>query len=229
MDYLIEGLAEALKLLVKFDAETYSAIRVSLTASSVSLFTSLLVGVPLGFIVGFNNFKFKRIIKNFLNSMMAVPTVVIGLFVYILISQKGALGGMNLLFTIKGIAIGQFFLAIPIIVALTTSAVESVDNQLKDELKSLGASRLQMVFTYIYECKFAIFAVATTAFGRVFSEVGVSMMVGGNIKWHTRTITTAIALETGKGDFATGIALGIVLVVIAILVNFTSTYFTEKI
>lgn len=229
MDYLIEGFAEALKLLVKFDAETYSAVTVSLTASAISLFTSLLVGVPLGFIVGFNNFKFKRIIKNFLNSMMAVPTVVIGLFVYILISQRGAFGGMNLLFTIKGIAIGQFFLAIPIVVALTASAVESVDNQLKDELRSLGVSGLQMVFTYIYECKFAIFAVATTAFGRVFSEVGVSMMVGGNIKWHTRTITTAIALETGKGEFATGIALGIVLVVIAILVNFTSMYFTEKI
>lgn len=229
MDYLIEGFAEALKLLVKFDAETYSAVTVSLTASAISLFTSLLVGVPLGFIVGFNNFKFKRIIKNFLNSMMAVPTVVIGLLVYILISQRGAFGGMNLLFTIKGIAIGQFFLAIPIVVALTASAVESVDNQLKDELKSLGVSGLQMVFTYIYECKFAIFALATTAFGRVFSEVGISMMVGGNIKWHTRTITTAIALETGKGEFATGIALGIVLVVIAILVNFTSMYFTEKI
>lgn len=229
MDYLIEGFIEALKLLVKFDPETYSAVLVSLTASSISLFTSLLVGVPLGFIIGFNNFKFKRIIKNFLNSMMAVPTVVIGLFVYILISQRGVFGGMNLLFTIKGIAIGQFFLAIPIVVALTASAVESVDNQLKDELRSLGATGMQMVFTYIYECKFPIFAVATTAFGRVFSEVGISMMVGGNIKWHTRTITTAIALETGKGEFATGIALGIVLLVIAILVNFTSMYFTEKI
>lgn len=229
MDYLLEGFVQALRLLAGFDAETYSAVTASLSASALSLFASLLVGVPLGFLIGFQNFRLKKIVKNFLNSMMAVPTVVIGLFVYIFISSRGVLGEMGFLFTIKGIAIGQFFLAIPIVMALTTSTIESINSQLKEELKSLGASTFQTVFTYIYEAKFAIFAVATTAFGRVFSEVGVSMMVGGNIKWHTRTITTAIALETGKGEFAMGIALGLVLVAIAIIINFTSMYFTEKI
>ena len=113
--------------------------------------------------------------------------------------------------------------------ALTASAVESLDYRLKEELLSMGANKAQIILTLIYEARFAIFSVATAAFGRVFSEVGISMMVGGNIKWHTRTITTAIALETGKGEFAMGIALGIVLVGIAIFINFTSMYFTEKI
>jgi len=228
LDYFLDGIKNAFILIVTLDPETYSAIFISLRASTLSLLASLAVGLPLGFILGFYNFKCKKIIQNFVNSLLSLPTVVVGLFVYMLLSSRGPLGDFDLLFTIKGIVIGQFFLAVPIIIALTASAVESMDMRLAEELSSMGAGRLQMLLTYMYEAKPAVFAAAVTTFGRVFAEVGVSMMLGGNIKWATRTMTTAIALETGKGEFAMGIALGIVLMSIAIAINFLSMYLTER-
>jgi len=229
LDYFLNGIKNALVLIATFDAQTYSAIFTSLRASGLSLLASMIVGLPLGFILGFYNFKGKKIVQNIVNSLLSLPTVVVGLFVYMFISSRGPLGDFHLLFTIKGIAVGQFFLAVPIVVALTASAIESMDERLTEELKSMGAGGLQQSFTYIYEAKAAIFAAAVTAFGRVFAEVGVSMMLGGNIKWATRTMTTAIALETGKGEFAMGIALGIVLMSLALIINFLSMYFTEKV
>jgi len=154
--------------------------------------------------------------------------VVVGLLCYILINSKGPLGDFDLLFTIKGMAFGQFILATPIIVTLTASAIEAMDSRLSEELSSLGASKYQIPFTYLYEAKGSIFTAAVTGFGRVFGEVGLSMMIGGNIKWHTRTITTAIALETGKGEFALALALGIVLMSISLFINFLSNYIAEK-
>ena len=229
MDYFLNGLKNALILITTLDEETYSAIFTSLRASSLSLLASLAIGLPLGFLLGFYNFKGKKIVQNIVNSLLSLPTVVVGLFVYMFISSRGPLGDFHLLFTIKGIAIGQFFLAVPIIIALTASAIESMDERLTEELKSMGAGSLQQSLTYFYEAKAAIFAAAVTAFGRVFAEVGVSMMLGGNIKWSTRTMTTAIALETGKGEFAMGMALGIVLMSLALVINFFSMYFTEKV
>lgn len=229
MDYILDGFKHAVFLLLSFDGETYSAIFTSLEVSFLSTTLSLLVGMPLGFFLAYYNFTGKKVIKYMVNSSLSLPTVLIGLFVYILISNRGPFGSFNLLFTIKGIALGQFFLALPLIIALTASAVESMDKRLSEELASLGASKVQTPLTYLYEAKAAILVAAVTAFGRVFGEVGLSMMVGGNIKWVTRTITTAIALETGKGEFAMGIALGVVLMVIALAVNFLSMYLAEKI
>jgi len=229
MDYILDGFRQAVFLLLSFDKETYSAIFTSMEVSFLSTASSLIVGMPIGFLLAYYNFTGKKVIKYIVNSSLSLPTVLIGLFVYILISNRGPLGSFNLLFTIKGIALGQFFLALPLIVALTASAVESMDKRLSEELTSLGASKVQMPLTYLYEAKAAILVAAVTAFGRVFGEVGLSMMVGGNIKWVTRTITTAIALETGKGEFAMGIALGVVLMVIALAVNFLSMYLAEKI
>lgn len=228
MEYFLDGLKHAFILLLTLDPETFSAISVSLKASTISLFFSLLVGLPIGFFIGFYNFKGKKIVRNILNSLLSLPTVVVGLLCYILINSKGPMGDFGLLFTIKGIAFGQFFLATPIIVTLTASAVEAMDSRLSEELSSLGASKYQVPFTYLYEAKGSIFTASVTGFGRVFGEVGLSMMIGGNIKWHTRTITTAIALETSKGEFALGLALGIVLMSISLFINFLSNYITEK-
>ena len=157
-----------------------------------------------------------------------IPTVFIGLMVYAFISSRGPLGDFNLLFTLGGIAVGQTILAFPIVTALTASTIEGMDPQLKLTLISLGAGRRNIIATCLWEVRFGILAAAVTAYGRVMTEVGISMMVGGNIKWHTRTITTAIALETGKGMFATGIALGLVLLVIAFGVNVCLSFIRKK-
>jgi tungstate transport system permease protein len=153
------------------------------------------------------------------DTMLSLPTVFIGLMVYALVSSRGPLGDMGLLFTLPGIAIGQTLLALPIVIALCATAVESLESGLRTTLLSLGAGKYRLMTDILWEARHAILAAALTAYGRVMTEVGISMMVGGNIKWHTRTITTAIALETSKGRFSMGIALGLVLLMIAFAVN----------
>ncbi len=219
MDYILEGIWGAFRLLLTGHEETYSAVTTTLKVSTLSIGASLLVGIPLGFFLGFGSFPGRNILRTIVDTLLALPTVVIGLLVYAFISTRGPLGGMELLFTIPGIAIGQFILALPIIISLTASAVEELDPKLLLTLRTLGANDRQVVFSSLWESRYSIMAAAVTAYGRVISEVGISMMVGGNIKWHTRTITTAIALETGKGQFSMGIALGVVLLALAFAVN----------
>jgi tungstate transport system permease protein len=172
---------------------------------------TLAIGLPLGFLLGYFDFPCKRVIRTVVDTLLALPTVVVGLLVYAFISNRGPLGSWQLLFTIEGMAIGQTILALPIVTALTASAIESLDAGLRVTLSTLGASGWRMAVTCLAESRFALLVAAMTAYGRIVAEVGVSMMLGGNIKWHTRTITTAITLETGKGDFALGIALGLLL------------------
>ena len=219
MDYLLTGFIKALELLVQGDAQTYSAVWTTLRLSSLSMAASLVLGIPLGFGLGFYSFPAKKPVRTVVDTMLALPTVFIGLLVYAFISRQGPLGGMGLLFTIPGIAIGQTILALPIVIALTATAVEGLDRRLRPTLLTLGADGRQVALTTLWEARFAVLAAGVAAYGRVATEVGISMMVGGNIKWHTRTITTAVALETGKGEFATGIALGVILVLIAFGVN----------
>ncbi len=228
MDFIFQGILEAFRLLLAGDPETYSAVAATLTASSCSMAASLAMGVPLGFALGHYNFAGKRQVRMVVDTMLALPTVFIGLLVYALISRQGPLGDMGLLFTLPGIAVGQTILALPIVVALSATAIESSDANLRVAVTSLGASRRQVLLTSLWEVRHGILAAALTAYGRVMTEVGISMMVGGNIKWHTRTITTAIALETGKGMFAVGIALGLVLLAIAFAVNLPASFLRRK-
>lgn len=151
--------------------------------------------------------------------MLALPTVVVGLIVYTFISRRGPLGEFELLYTQPGIAIAQTLLVVPIVISLTATAVEGLDRRLKPTLHALGARGAQIALTSLMEARYAVLIAAITAYGRAISEVGASMIIGGNIKWHTRTITTAIALETGKGEFGMAIALGLVLLLLAFLVN----------
>ena len=153
----------------------------------------------------------------------------IGLLVYALLTQRGPLGHIGLLFTLPGIAIGQAILALPIVIGLTATAVESLDQQLRITIMSMGANRRQLFLSSLWESRHGILAGAIAAYGRVMTEVGISMMVGGNIKWHTRTITTAIALETNKGQFGMGVALGVVLLAIAFCVNFSVSFLRRRV
>ncbi|MFO7752338.1 MAG: ABC transporter permease [Desulfobacteraceae bacterium] len=228
MDFLLSGFLKALDLLITLDSSTWSAVAASLKVSTISMLISLAAGLPLGFALGYFDFRARRFIRTCVDTLLSLPTVFIGLVVYAFITSRGPLGEFGLLFTLTGIAIGQVILALPIVVALTASTVENMDNRLRLTLMSLGAGKRDLVVTCLWEVRYGLLAAAVTAYGRVMTEVGISMMVGGNIKWHTRTITTAIALETGKGMFANGIALGLVLITIAFAVNISVSFLRQR-
>jgi tungstate transport system permease protein len=228
MDYILQGIIQAFKLLVNGDPETYSAVAATVKASGFSMAASLFLGVPSGFALGYLRFPGRRQVRLLVDTLLSLPTVFIGLMVYAFISRQGPLGNLGLLFTLPGIAIGQTILALPVVIALSATAIESTDANLRTTLMSLGVNRGQLLFTSLWEVRHGIIAAAMTAYGRVMTEVGISMMVGGNIKWHTRTITTAIALETGKGMFATGIALGLVLLLIAFSITLPASMLRRK-
>lgn len=228
MDFIVAGIAKAFQLLFQGDRETYSAVLATVQVSSLSMTVSLLIGIPLGYCLGYFDFPGRKGVRTVVDTMLALPTVFIGLLVYAFISNRGPLGEWGLLFTLSGIAIGQAMLALPVVISLTATAVESLDRSLRLTLLSLGASGRQIFLTGIWEARLGILVATVTATGRVLTEVGISMMVGGNIKWHTRTITTAIALETNKGQFATGIALGIVLLAMAFAVNLSLSFLRRR-
>ena len=219
MNLFTDGFDQAIDLLISGNTSVYSAISTTITVSSWSLMISLLIGLPLGFALGYYNFPGKSIVRTFVDTLLALPTVVIGLIAYTMLSQAGPLGEYNLLFSQEAIILGQIVLGLPIIIALTATQVESVDKRLYSSLKGLGAHSFQILTATLIEARFGIMTAAMTAYGRIITEIGISMMVGGNIKYHTRTVTTAIALETGKGEFVTGIALGLVLFAVALIVN----------
>lgn len=228
MDFILHGLSEAFRLLVTGDPETFSAVAATLTVSSYSMAASLIIGIPLGFVLGYLQFPGKRYVRLIVDTGLSLPTVFIGLLVYAFVSHRGPMGEMELLFTLPGIAVGQTILALPIVIALSATAIESLESGVRTTLLSLGAGKRQLVLSTLWEGRHAILAAALTAYGRVMTEVGISMMVGGNIKWSTRTITTAIALETNKGKFALGIALGLILLIIAFTVNGAVSFLRRK-
>ncbi len=219
MNLFTDGFNEAINLLIAGDESVYSAISTTITVSSWSLLISLIIGLPLGFALGYYNFFGKAVIRTIVDTLLALPTVVIGLVAYTMLSQAGPFGQYDLLFSQQAIIIGQIVLGLPIIIALTATQVEAVDKRLYTSLKGLGAHPHQILVATLIEARFGIMTAAMTAYGRIITEIGISMMVGGNIKYHTRTVTTAIALETGKGEFVTGIALGLVLFAVALMVN----------
>ena len=219
MDFLLNGFAEAFNLLLNGNLETYSAIKATLYTSSVSILFAVVVGFPLGFILGFYDFKGRKILRLLSDTALAMPTVAIGLILYAFITRNGPLGSLNLLFTLKAVMLGQFVLALPIIISLTASVVENMEKKHYLTILNLRLSAPKLVFCVLYELRYALMVVIATAYGRIVAEVGVAMMIGGNIKYFTRTITTAVSLETNKGEFAMGIALAMVLIFIAFLVN----------
>jgi len=221
LDFLLNGFLEAFRLLFSGDEETYSAIRATLYTSSVSIFFAILVGFPLGFTLGFYDFRGRRVLRLLSDTALAMPTVAIGLILYAFITRNGPFGEFGLLFTLKAVMLGQFVLALPIIISLSASVVENMDKKHYLTILNLRLSPPRLVGCVLYELRYALMVVVATAYGRIVAEVGVAMMIGGNIKYFTRTITTAVSLETNKGEFAMGIALALVLIFIAFAVNLT--------
>jgi len=216
---LWDGLVTALKLIISFDPEVMAIAGRSLAISATSSTIAALVCLPLATVIHFNKFRGKRTLINIVQTMFSLPTVAVGLFVFVLFSSAGPLGGLDILFTPAVMVIGQVVLISPIMLGLTISALSGVDKSIADTAVSLGASRLQMAAVTIREARFAVLAALIMGFGRAISEVGLSLMVGGNIRGFTRTITTAISLETSKGDLELALALGIILIVIALIIN----------
>lgn len=219
MDFILEGILSAFGLLLSGDAETFSAIKATLYTSSISIFFAIVIGFPIGFILGFYEFRARRTLRLLSDVALAMPTVAIGLILYAFISRNGPFGELGLLFTLKAVMLGQFVLALPIIVSLSASVIENMDKKHYLNIMNYRLSPLNLILCVLYELRYALLVVIATAYGRIVAEVGVAMMIGGNIKYFTRTITTAISLETNKGEFAMGIALALVLILIAFAVN----------
>ena len=224
MQFLLDSFLSALLLLWSVNPELVNVVSVSLKVSSSSTIIASMVGIPVGFLIAFREFPGKRLLITVLNTLLALPTVVIGLFVYAFISRRGILGVLNLLYTQKAMVIGQVILIVPIITVFTISAISRIDERYRKTAMTLGANALQTAWVIIREARFAIMAAVIASFGRVIAEVGISMMLGGNAKGFTRTMTTAMALEYDKGEFVLGVALGIVLLTISFGLNIFFNY-----
>jgi tungstate transport system permease protein len=219
LGYLGESLLTALELIINFDREVRITAWVSLYTSSCAIVIAALLGVPTGLWLGLNRFRGRQILLALLNTLMALPTVVVGLLLFGLLSRQGPLGPLGLLFTPLAMIAGQTVLATPIVANLVLAAVTGADQRIINTALTLGASRFQAAIQLLREIRFGVMAAVIAGFGRVIAEVGVAMMLGGNIRNSTRTMTTAIALETSKGEFAFGLALGMLLLSVALLVN----------
>jgi tungstate transport system permease protein len=224
MDFLIDSLISAIVLLKSLDAELYKIVFVSLKVSSASTCIASVIGIPVGFAIAFNDFFGKRITITILNTLLALPTVVIGLFVYAFISRRGIFGPLDLLYTQKGMVIGQVILIIPIVTTFTIAAISRIDDRYRKSAMTLGATTIQTAGVILREARFGITAAVIASFGRVIAEVGISMMLGGNAKGFTMTMTTAMALEYDKGEFVLGVALGMILLAISFTVNLFFNY-----
>ncbi len=213
------ALGHALELLFSFDHEIYLIVSVSVRLAGISTILASMLSIPLGILLGFSHRRAARWLQVVMRSLMAIPTVVVGLFVYSFLSRSGVFGSLGLLFSPAAIIIGQTILIIPIITSMTTSVIQSIDPTLSETLRTYRISGIRRFSIIMREVRLQILLAVVSGFGRVIGEVGVSMMLGGNIRWYTRTITTSIALETSKGNFEQGLALGIVLIIISLGIN----------
>ena len=228
MDLLVDSTKSAFLLLISFDPELWEIVWVSLRVSWYSTLFAAVFGVPAGFMIAYSDFPGKRFVLTILNTLLALPTVVIGLLVYSFISRRGIFGPLELLYTQTAIIIGQVILITPLITSLTIAAISRIDTRYRKTALTLGATKLQMAIVIIKEARYGICAALIAAFGRVIAEVGISMMLGGNAKGFTRTMTTAMALEYDKGEFVLAVALGITLMTIAFAINMLFHFFQGR-
>jgi tungstate transport system permease protein len=223
LNLLLEGLREALRLLFAGDREVWTVLLFSLQVSGAATALALVLGIPAGAALALSRFPGRSLVVSAVNAGMGLPPVVVGLFVSIALWRSGPLGGMELLYTPAAIVIAQAVIATPLVVGITLAAVQNVPAAFRLQLVALGASRMQMVAVVLREARLPMLAAVMAGFGAVISEIGASMMVGGNIKGQTRTLTTAMVLETGKGNFETAIALAVLLLVLLFVVNWLLT------
>lgn len=228
MDYIINGLKEAFNIIVSLEREFVGIVALSIKISFTAILLATLTAIPFGIWVGLGRFKGRTFLSVVLNTLMSFPTVVIGLLLYSFLSRKGALGNLKVLFTPVAMIMGQSILAFPIIAALVAAGTRNLGDRAFTAARVLGAGKLGSTLLFLKESKLIVITSVSAAFGRIFSEVGISMMLGGNIRFYTRNITTAIALETSRGSFSLGIALGMVLMMVAFSINATAYYMQLK-
>ena len=221
MDFLAEGFRRALALLMSGDTEIFGIALLTLKIAVIATAIACGIGLPLGYFLATRRFWGRRAALTAVNTALAFPTVVVGLLLYGLLSRRGPLGGLGWLYTWQAIVVGDVLLALPIAAALSAAAVQGVDPRVRRTAETLGASRWLTAWTVAREARFALAAVITAAFGQVVAEIGAAMMLGGNIRGSTRTLTTAVALYTAQGDFGLAVALALLLIVIALVVNVT--------
>jgi tungstate transport system permease protein len=211
-----------------FDSEIIQITSLSLQVSAIATIISLLIGLPFGTWLALGDFRGRSFILSIINTGMALPPVVVGLVVAIMLWRSGPLGGLQLIYTPAAIIIAQTVIAAPVVTGLTAAALEALDPRLKQQLLGLGASRVQMVWHLWREARLPLLAALMAGFGSVISEVGASMMVGGNIRGQTRVLTTAIVLETSKGEFGSALALSTLLLVLTYLINLALTWIQQR-
>jgi tungstate transport system permease protein len=228
MELIGRGILEAIRLLLTGDPDVWRITGLSLQISGGATLLSLLVGVPVGTVLALARFPGRGLAISLVNTGMGLPPVVVGLFVTVLLWRNGALGFLELLYTPTAMVLAQFVIAAPIVIGLTLAAVQQVPEKFRLQLLGLGASRAQMVWTLLREARLPMLAAVMAGFGGVISEVGASLMVGGNIKGSTRVLTTATVLETSKGNFDIAIALSVILLAITFLVNWALTWIQQR-
>jgi tungstate transport system permease protein len=228
MAFILESFQSAFLLILRLDRELLNIMYLSLKVSGSALTSATMLGLPLAAILGLTRTPLKGFFLNLMNTCMGLPPVVVGLFIYLMLSRSGPLGFMGLLYTPTAMMIAQFVLALPIIVALCHSAIVSVDPVIRDAALTLGATRSQASLTVVAEARYGIISAIIAAFGRLMAEVGAILIVGGNIAGYTRVMTTTIALEADKGNFELALALGIVLLGVALFINSLLLIFQRK-
>jgi tungstate transport system permease protein len=228
MELIFEGIKRAFILLFTFDSEVMGITFLSLKISGAATFISLLVGISVGTAVALSTFPGKKIVVGLINTGMGLPPVVVGLFVSIFLWRNGPLGFLGILYTPLAMIIAQAIIATPIVMGITVAAMQQLPKKMRLQILALGASRVQMVWTLIKEARLPLLAAVMAGFGGVISEIGASIMVGGNIKGYSRVLTTATVMETGRGNFEVAIALSIILLLLAYVINLILTHIQQK-
>ena len=219
---------QAIQLLLSGDSDLWEIILISFRVSLIAILLATPPAILIAFLLAFGNFPGRRLLIAITNTALAIPAVVVGLTLYLVLSRSGPVGAWRLLFTQTAMIIGQIVLAFPLLVAMAHTALQAADRRAWETARMLGASKMRAIWTLMYEVRFGLMSALLASFGRIIAEVGASMMLGGNILHYTRNIPTAIALETSKGEFAQGIALGLVLLLLAFILNLLLHYFQGK-
>ena len=228
MDIIVEGIKQAFVLLFTLDPEVLGITWLSLKISGTATFLSMFIGVSVGTVVALTKFPGRRFVVSLINTGMGLPPVVVGLFVTIFLWRNGPLGFLEILYTPTAIIIAQTVIATPIVMGISLAAIQALPANLRLQILALGATRLQMVWILVKEARLPLLAAVMAGFGGVISEVGASIMVGGNIKGYSRVLTTATVMETGKGNFDIAMALGIILMLLAFIINSILTHVQQR-
>lgn len=228
MDLIFEGIKKAFWLIITFDPEVMGITFLSLKVSGSATLISLFLGISSGTVVALTRFPGRKLVIGIINTGMGLPPVVVGLFVSIMLWRSGPFGFLEILYTPSAMIVAQAVIATPIVMGVSLAAMQNLPRKLRLQIKALGATRLQMIWILIKEAKLPLLAAIMAGFGGVISEVGASIMVGGNIKGYSRVLTTATVMETGRGNFDVAIALSIILLLMAYLINLVLTYVQQR-